>query len=121
MSHVAAHCASITAAARAQRGAKRANGRTPGCPLANLSGELSTHEPVLRRKLQRVYAEMQKRFEDTLRAAVAAGEIPRRSDVSAKAEALVAIAQGGMLLSAVHDDPGTCGRLSELAQALLRA
>jgi len=106
---------------KAQRGAKRSGGRTPGCPLANLSGELSNHEPKLRRKLVRVYGEMQERFEDTLRDAVDAGEIPRGTDVRAKAEALVALTQGGMLLSCIHDDPGTCGRLSDVAMALLRA
>jgi TetR/AcrR family transcriptional regulator, transcriptional repressor for nem operon len=105
---------------KAQRKAKRKTGRTPGCPLANLSGEVCNHEPKLRRKLVRVYAEMQKRFEATVRAAVAAGELPAGTDVPAKAEALVALAEGAMLLSAVHDDPGTAGRMAGLALALLR-
>ena len=111
----------FAALTRAQRGSKRSTGRTPGCPLANLTGEVCNHEPKLRRKLVRVYSEMQKRLEATLHAAVSARELPRETDVPAKAEALVALTQGAMLLSAVHDDPGTAARLSGLALALLQA
>jgi TetR/AcrR family transcriptional regulator, transcriptional repressor for nem operon len=106
---------------RAQRSAKRLSGRTPGCPLANLSGEVVNYEPRLRKKLVKVYREMQDRFEETLRAAVAARELPKSTDVPAKAEALVALAEGAMLLSCVHDDPATSSRMARLALALLRA
>jgi TetR/AcrR family transcriptional regulator, transcriptional repressor for nem operon len=106
---------------RAQRGARRASGVTPGCPFANLSGEVSNHAPKLRKRLARVYAEMQEEFAETLRAAVAAKELPRGTDVARKAEALVALAEGAMLLSAVRDDPGTAGRMADLALALVRA
>jgi TetR/AcrR family transcriptional repressor of nem operon len=105
---------------RVQRGARRAGGVTPGCPFANLSGEVSNHAPKLRKRLVRVYAEMQEAFAGTLRAAVAAKEIPKGTDVGRKAEALVALAQGAMLLSAVRDDPGTTGRMADLALALVR-
>ena len=106
---------------RTQRGAKRDSGRTPGCPLANLAGELSNHEPKLRRKLARVYGEMQARIADTLRDAVTAGELPVKTDVDAIAEALLALSEGAMLLSCVHDDPGTAGRMAAMALAIVRA
>jgi len=109
------------ALSRTQRGAKRDSGRTPGCPLANLAGELSNHEPKLRRKLARVYGEMQARLAETLREAVAAGELPAKADVDAKAEALLALSEGAMLLSCVHDDPGTAGRMAAMALAVVRA
>ncbi|HTO08501.1 MAG TPA: TetR/AcrR family transcriptional regulator [Myxococcota bacterium] len=109
------------ALSRAQRGARRESGRTPGCPLANLAGELSNHEPKLRRKLARVYGEMQARLADTLRDAVTAGELPAKADVDAMAEALLALSEGAMLLSCVHDDPNTAGRLAVLALAITRA
>jgi TetR/AcrR family transcriptional regulator, transcriptional repressor for nem operon len=107
--------------ARAQRGAKQANGRTPGCPLANLSGELSSHEPKLRRKLARVYTEMQALFAGQVKAAVIARELPAETDVDAKAEALVALAEGAMLMSCVKDDPATAGRMASFALTLLRS
>jgi TetR/AcrR family transcriptional repressor of nem operon len=110
----------FAALTRAQRSAKRSGGRTPGCPLANLAGEVCNYEPKLRRKLERVYDEMQKRFESTLAAAVAARELPPGTDVVAKAEALVALVDGAMLLSAVHDDPNTAARLGALALTLLK-
>ena len=109
------------ALSRTQRGAKRESGRTPGCPLANLAGELSNHEPKLRRKLARVYAEMQSRLADTLRAAVTARELPAATDVESRAEALLALAEGAMLLSCVHDDPGTAARMAALALAIVRS
>jgi TetR/AcrR family transcriptional regulator, transcriptional repressor for nem operon len=105
---------------RTQRGAKRDSGRTPGCPLANLAGELSNHEPKLRRKLARVYGEMQARIADTLRDAVTAGELPVKTDVDAIAEALLALSEGAMLLSCVLDDPGTAGRMAAMALAIVR-
>jgi TetR/AcrR family transcriptional repressor of nem operon len=106
--------------ARAQREAKRTGGRAPGCPLANLSGELSNHEPKLRRKLARVYDEMQEAFAETLRAAVKARELPHDTDVERKAEALVALSEGAMLLSALRNDPATASRMASLALSLLR-
>jgi TetR/AcrR family transcriptional regulator, transcriptional repressor for nem operon len=106
--------------AKAQRGAKQANGRTPGCPLANLSGELCSHEPKLRKKLARVYAEMQGLFAKQVKAAVSARELPAGTDVAAKAEALVALAEGAMLMSAVKDDPATANRMASFAITLLR-
>jgi TetR/AcrR family transcriptional regulator, transcriptional repressor for nem operon len=106
---------------RTQRGARRESGRTPGCPLANLAGELSNYEPKLRRKLAHVYGEMQSRLADTLRAAVTARELPASTDIDAKAEALLALSEGAMLLSCVHDDPGTAGRMAALALAIVRA
>ena len=105
---------------RAQRGAKRTGGRALGCPLANLSGELSNHEPKLRRKLERVYQEMQDAFAETLRAAVKAGELPRDTDVARKAEGLVALSEGAMLLSALRNDAATAARMASLALALVR-
>ena len=107
--------------ARGQRSARKDFGVTPGCPIANLSGELCTHEPKLRRKLSRVFDGMRDAFEATLRAAVAAGELPRGADVSRGAEALVAFAEGSLLLAAAHDDPGLVGRLGKVALGLVGA
>lgn len=107
--------------ARWQRSARKEFGTTPGCPLANLSGELCTYEPKLRRKLSRVFSGMCDALEATLRAAVAAGELARGTDVSRGAEALVAFAEGGMLLAAAHDDPALVGRLGKLALGLVGA
>lgn len=107
--------------ARDQRAARRTQGVTPGCPLANLSGELCTHEPKLRRKLARVFDGMRDAFEKTLRDAVAAGELPRGTDTSRGAEALVALGEGALLLSAAHDDPALVGRVGRLALGLIGA
>jgi len=60
----------FTLMAAEQRRAKRERGVTPGCPLVNLSGEMCTHEPKLRRKLVRVYAAMRERIEADIDAKV---------------------------------------------------
>ena len=106
---------------KVQREQRRELGRTPGCPLANMSGEVCGHEPKLRRKLVRVYDSMDERIAEVLRAAVKAGELPRGTNVEAKAEAIVALAEGAMLLSTIHDDPGTAGRMAKLALAIATA
>jgi len=107
--------------ARDQRAARRDLGVTPGCPLANLSGELCTHVPKLRRKLARVFDGMRDALEKTLCDAVSAGELPRGTDASRGAEALVALAEGALLLSAAHDDPALVGRVGRLALGLVGA
>ena len=106
--------------ARQQKDAKRELGRAPGCPIVNMCGEVAGHEPKLRRKLERVYQEMQDAFAETLRAAVKAGELPRDTDVARKAEGLVALSEGAMLLSALRNDAATAARMASLALALVR-
>ena len=106
---------------KAQRGAKRSMGFTPGCPIVNLSGELCSHERKLRRRLARVYTGIRRRIETTLREAVLAGELPRGTDVPSLAEAVTALSEGSMVLSAVHDDPGTAGRVGRFVRALAAA
>ncbi len=106
---------------RMQRAARKESGVTLGCPLANLTGELCTHEPKLRKKLARVFDGMRDALAATLRDAIAAGELPRGHDVARGAEALVAFAEGAMLLSAAHDDPALVGRLGRLALGLVGA
>lgn len=106
--------------AKQQRRAKRQMGFAPGCPIVNLSGELSTHEPKLRKKLARAYTAMRERLDTTLREAVAKGELPRDADVEGIAEAVQALAEGTMLLSAVHDDPATAARVGLCVRALIK-
>jgi TetR/AcrR family transcriptional repressor of nem operon len=106
---------------RDQRAGRRELGITPGCPLANLAGELCNHEPKLRKKLARVFDGMRDALEATLRDAIAAGELPRGSDPARGAEALVALAEGACLLSAAHDDPALVGRVGRMALGLIGA
>lgn len=106
---------------REQRAGRRDLGSTPGCPLANLAGELCNHEPKLRKKLARVFDGMRDALEKTLRDAIAAGELPRGSNAAQGAEALVALAEGACLLSATHDDPALVGRVGRMALALVGA
>ena len=106
---------------RDQRSGRRDLGITPGCPLANLAGELCNHEPKLRRKLARVFDGMRDALEATLREAIAAGELPRGTDAARGAEALVALGEGACLLSAAHDDPALVGRVGRMALGLIGA
>ncbi|MEX2204648.1 MAG: TetR/AcrR family transcriptional regulator [Myxococcota bacterium] len=106
---------------REQRAGRRDLGITPGCPLANLAGELCNHEPKLRKKLARVFDGMRDALEATLRDAIAKGELPRGTNAAQGAEALVALAEGACLLSATHDDPALVGRVGRMALALVGA
>jgi TetR/AcrR family transcriptional repressor of nem operon len=104
---------------REQRAGRRDLGATPGCPLANLAGELCNHEPKLRKKLAKIFDGMRDALEATLRDAIAARELPRGTDPVRGAEALVALAEGACLLSATHDDPALVGRVGRMALALI--
>jgi hypothetical protein len=52
---------------------------------------------------------------------VKARELPHDTDVARKAEALVALSEGAMLLSALRNDPATASRMAALASALVRS
>ncbi len=99
-----------------QCGAKHKSGLVPGCPFGNLALELSTQDEAIRRKVDAVLQESSGYVKRAMNEAIAAGEIPKQ-DVDAAAGAIIAYAQGAMLMAKTRNDPGV---IKELRQGALR-
>ena len=86
-----------------------------GCPFGNLAVELGTLEGPVRDRVGAVFEGYRGYFEQALREAVAAGDVPS-VDVEAASLALVAYLQGALLLAKTYNDADVIERLG--AQAL---
>jgi len=66
--------------------------------------ELSTQDETIRARLVTIFALLRAPFEENLRAAIDAGEIPE-IDVQETAEAMIAYMEGCMLMANTRNDP----------------
>ncbi len=87
-----------------QKGVCDETGHTLGCPFGNLASELSTKEEVIRKKVVRVFANMEQTLRDTLQEAAQQGELPG-VDLEATAKAMTAYVEGVMLMAKTQNDP----------------
>ena len=81
-----------------------------GCLLGNFALELSSQDEVIRDKLQEIFERFVLVFEDTLREAVKAGEVPQ-VDTRAVALELVAYYEGAAVLAKTYNDTDLAERL----------
>ena len=79
-------------------------GHTLGCPFGNIAAEMSTQDEHLRHKVETVFSQMEGHFRDSLDAAVACGEV-EEINVPATAKAMLAYAEGTMLMAKTRNDP----------------
>jgi TetR/AcrR family transcriptional regulator, transcriptional repressor for nem operon len=89
---------------RFQKSIAQETGHTLGCPFGNIAVEMSTQDEVLRQKVEFIFTRMEQLFSETLEAAIAQGEIGD-IDVSATANAMIAYAEGVMLMAKTRNDP----------------
>lgn len=90
-------------------------GVVPGCPFGNLAVELSTIDPSVRDRLQRLFADQQAVLQALLDDAVAAGELPPETDTAEVARAMDAYIEGVLALSKNANDAGLAEELLPLA------
>lgn len=83
---------------------KQASGHVLGCPFGNLASELATQDEIIRQKLDALFEKLQTAAHETLKEAVAAGDLPP-IDVAATARAMFAYFEGVTLLAKTHNDP----------------
>lgn len=89
---------------RFQKEVAETTGHILGCPFGNIAVEMSSQDEVLRRKVETVFARMERLFRETLAAARAQGEIGE-IDIDATASAMIAYAEGLMLMAKTRNDP----------------
>ncbi|MEM6428489.1 MAG: TetR/AcrR family transcriptional regulator [Deinococcota bacterium] len=89
-----------------------------GCFFGNLTLELSTHDELVRGKLQSIFEGWTLGFERVLQAAVEAGALPKL-DTRRTAQALVALFEGSALLAKAYNDVSILDDLSQVAVNLV--
>ncbi|MEW6246490.1 MAG: TetR/AcrR family transcriptional regulator [Nitrospirota bacterium] len=89
---------------------KEKTGKVFGCPFGNLALELSTQETAIRRRVEKIFAEMTGYFERALQEAVTEGEIAEQ-DATKTAQAVVAFKQGVLLMAKTRNEPELISRL----------
>ena len=105
----------------AQTADKRDRGVVRGCLLGNLALELSASDPVVRARLDEVFAEQVAMVHDTLTAAAAEGSIDPARAGAVTARALLAQLEGMVLFAKVANDPAVLDTLWPHALHLLAA
>jgi TetR/AcrR family transcriptional repressor of nem operon len=93
-------------------------GRVQGCLLGSLAQEMSSQDPVLRKRLGEVFDRQVGLFERVIAEAIGRGDLPRL-DASRAARALTALHQGALLLAKTGNDPKLLAGLGEDALRLL--
>ncbi len=89
---------------RFQRNIADETGHTLGCPFGNIAAEMSTQDEHLRHRVEHVFSQMEGHFRHTLEDALACGEVDA-IDIPATATAMLAYAEGIMLLAKTRNDP----------------
>ena len=86
-----------------QKEVAESTGHILGCPFGNLSTEMSTQDESIRLKINEIFDNFQQHTKDTLREAVASGDIGD-IDVDATTEAMYAYLEGVMLMAKTRND-----------------
>ncbi len=97
--------------------------RTPdgalcGCPFGNMAIEMSTHDEMIRRRLDRIYRAWARHLQGALDEAVARGDLPAL-DTGAAADAVVAFISGLALLAKARNSMEGADRMQETALRLI--
>lgn len=84
---------------------KQTGGHMRGCPIGNLTLELSTQNEVIRARVDQLFQAWLRYFERMLREAKEQGIVPETLDVAVTAQALLAYFEGVLLLAKGRNDP----------------
>jgi TetR/AcrR family transcriptional repressor of nem operon len=95
---------------RFQRAVAEVHGQVLGCLFGNLSSELSSLDPEVRRRIEGIFDRLSERLAETLDQAQADAILPPL-DSRASADAMLAYLQGLQLLARTRNDPELIRRL----------
>jgi TetR/AcrR family transcriptional repressor of nem operon len=103
-----------------QQALKEASGHMRGCPLGNLTLEMSTQDEEIRSRVAHFFDEWVNYVERVLQEAKDQGLVPATLDTAVTAQALLAYFEGVVLLAKGHNDPGMMATLRNGALALMQ-
>ena len=99
---------------------KQTSGHIYGCPIGNLTLEMSTQDEVIRARVERFFREWLNYFERMLCDAKEQGIVPATLDTAVTAQALLAYFEGVMLLAKGRNDPALIHTLRTGTLALMQ-
>jgi TetR/AcrR family transcriptional repressor of nem operon len=105
---------------KGQQVQKQTDGRMRGCPLGNLTLEMSTLDELIRTRLERFFQQWLGYFERMLCEAQAQGMVPATLDTTVTAQALLAYFEGVILLAKGRNDPAVIAALRTGALSLMQ-
>ena len=88
-----------------QQSQKQSSGHMRGCPLGNLTLEISTQDDGICMQVAQFFQEWLRYFERMVLQAQAQGIVPATLDTAATAQALLAYVEGMLLLAKGRNDP----------------
>ena len=91
-----------------------------GCRVGRLTSERSIMEETIRAPVAAFFAHVAKAIADSLREAQSQGQLPRDINATALATTLIAVIQGGYVLSRAHQDGEALNRAAAGAVQLLK-
>src|SRR5579885_2839732 len=103
-----------------QQAQKQRSGHIYGCPIGNLTLEMSTLDEVIRERAVGIFQQWLGYFERMLSEAKERGIVPATLDVALTAQALTAYFEGVLLLAKSHNDPAFIQSLRIGALALMQ-
>lgn len=103
-----------------QQAQKRRSGHIYGCPIGNLTLEMSTLDEVIRERAVGIFQQLLGYFERMLRQAREQGSVPASLDIALTAQALTAYFEGVLLFAKGLNDPAIIRSLTLGALALMQ-
>jgi TetR/AcrR family transcriptional repressor of nem operon len=103
-----------------QQAQKERSGHMYGCPVGNLTLEMSTLDEVIREHTTRIFQRWLAYLERMLREAKAQGSVPATLDTALTAQALLAYFEGVLLLAKGLNDPALIQSLRMGVLALMQ-
>ncbi len=103
-----------------QKAQKQREGHMRGCPLGNLTLEMSTQDELIRARLQQFFQEWLSYFERMLSEAKEQGIVPATLDIQVTAQALLAYFEGVVLLAKGRNDPALIATLRQGTLSLMQ-
>ena len=97
------------------------SGQVLGCPIFTLGSEICNQDERLRGLIHEILTTGAQKFEEALRDAQAAGDIPPHGDVSVKARQLWAFYEGTLTRARIENNPDLLRHLWVDAQELIGA
>ncbi len=94
-----------------QQAQKQNDGYIRGCPLGNLTLEMSTQDELIRVRVEQIFRTWLSYFEQMLRDAQAQGIVPATLNTAITAQALLAYFEGVVLLAKGRNDPALIATL----------
>jgi len=99
---------------------KQTNGHMYGCPIGNLTLEMSTQDELIRARVEQFFRAWLAYFERMLVEAKEQGIVPASLDTAVTAQALLAYFEGVILLAKGRNDPAVIATLRTGTLALMQ-